>query len=133
MVIPPKIRYVEVDVDSSVGFDVACREHGYGYSFSEKKAVTWDLKCTGIGFAHGHVSISCDDGVGWHPFPVASLEGVQRLLRQDPHISDVEKAAILALDEVKALPVPMTSGELAIFEDPERLKVFTTYGYSSGF
>jgi hypothetical protein len=131
MVIPPKIRWVTVDVgDSLVAFETECRLQGQAYSFQEKKCVTWDLKCTNLGFKHGHVLIGCDDGTAWIPFPCVSQEGVQRLLAGQKYIWDAEKTAILALDEIKALPVALTEDERAIFEDPERLKVFTTYGYA---
>ena len=124
-------RWVEAGGDTEVAFSYGCDGQGHGRPEGERKCDSWDLPCRDIGYEHGHVVISCDDGIGWIPFPCASAEGVLKLVLAENHISPAVKAAVLQFDELRALPFKLTEGERAIFDDPERLERFVRFGYAS--
>ena len=108
-----------------VAFSSGCDGQGH------MRGQTWDLKCRDAGYAHGHAELADDeDGTCWLPFPVASQEGLREALaRCGNSFTDEEKEAILALDEVRALPEQLTAGEAAILNDPARLDPFTKFGF----
>lgn len=116
-----------VDDDASVSFTFGCDRKGH------RRGKTWDLPCASAGYAHGHARISSDDdGDCWLPFPVASQEGLRMLMVScAAWLSEAERAAFLALDAVRQLPVTLTEGESAILRDPERFAVFHRYGFVS--
>lgn len=119
----------KVDEETHVAFSCPCQEKGSG-----RGGRTWDLKCTGIGFEHGHVSVStADDGDCWIPFPCGSQAGLRKLLEHESKswLSAEEFDAIMALDEVQRLPAELTPGEAEIFNDPVKLKDFTTAFFHS--
>lgn len=114
-----------VDDDASVSFTFGCDCKG------RHRGRAWDLPCASAGYAHGHARISTsEDGDCWLPFPVASQEGMRTLMVScAAWLSEAERAAFLALDAVKALPVVLTDGESAILRDPARFATFHRYGF----
>ena len=111
--------------DASVSFTFGCDCKGH------RRGRTMDLVCVSAGYAHGHARISSDDdGDCWLPFPVASQEGMRMLMVACADwLSEPERAAFLALDAVRALPVTLTEGESAILRDPARFATFLRYGF----
>lgn len=117
-------RWVKHTDDMYIAFTpIGCTGEGRGYSRYEKKWVTWDLRCKGT-HPHGHASVGTEDGTCRFAFPIASQEGARRFLQLKDWLKDDERAAILALDEVQALPEALTEGERVILDDPERLQTF---------
>ena len=114
----------KVDDDVEVTFTAACDGKG------SARGRTWNLLCCGCGYDHGHAVISSDDGICRLPFPVATQGGLRMLLGLCADwISKEEREAFLRLEQVKALPEPISDAEAAILRDPALYARFARYAF----
>ena len=117
-------QWRRVDDDVEVTFIPGCTGKG------RARGRTWDLRCAGCGYEHGHAKILSDDGLCHLPFPVSTQGGLRLLLNLcGDWISAAERDVFMDLPQVKALPEPISDGEAAILRDPLKYAEFAKYAF----
>lgn len=117
-------KWTDVDEDSSVLLNYPC---------------DWGVWCANYDVSgkpekHGHIRISCDDGTGTIPAQIESREFLSFLLahlNERKSLTKAERDTINNLPETIHLIEKATDRERKVMENPELLKKWTTFGYSS--
>lgn len=119
-------QWTRVDDDSEVLFEYPCSYGVWCERFNPPSAGN-------NMFQHGHVRISCDDGVGTVPAQVESRPFLAFLVQHCEICTDEEARVILALPESKQLLGEITKQEQEAIDSPELLKKWTSFGFSSAW
>lgn len=80
---------------------------------------------------HGHIMISCEDGVGRVPFCCRSRAGVAAVMAKIPWFTPQERMAVANLPEVLALPEELTPEEQEILQNPKLFHRWTSFNFVS--